>query len=457
MRWRDYVLTRGAAFDSFWAEHGDQSGRRILFLVGRGFDPRTTLGLIRLQKAAAKCAIDVKGLEFVDESASDTSDHRSASEANWNIIKTILGNRGSVTSHVMKFRSEDGLDFTRTGLMGHSRGAECVIAVTERINLGGVTIPAVLSLAPINSGATSGKPKGYAFMTFLPAADGDVSDNAGAQFYDQAVPSPFKVQLYIDHANHNYFNRQWLNDDTVGGLPIMLRPDHERILSTYGCAFFRHVLHGDDTLGYLDGTVLPAGVQTQNVHLAYDFTGARTVDNYESHPITIDNDGKATAQLGGLTAHDFAFAQTAGAFNQSFFGDTTGNVSISKEAIGDFREPLAKPTDLTHAEVRVRAAEVYQAPTIPPNPTGFRVGVEDTKRTLAWIDVDDVGGLPRPFDRSSFDLLTKTMLSTFRFRTSCFAATDKQLNVSEIIAIHLGLNRGDGRPIAFDDIEIVKT
>jgi hypothetical protein len=107
--------------------------------------------------------------------------------------------------------------------------------------------------------------------------------------------------------------------------------------------------------------------------------------------------------------------------------------------------------------VRVRAAEVYQAPNIPSNPTGFRVGVEDTKGTLAWIDVDDVGGLPRPFDRRAYDLKTKTMLSTFRFRTSCFAATEKQLNVSEVIAIHLGLNRGDARPIAFDDIEIVKT
>jgi predicted alpha/beta hydrolase family esterase len=75
-------------------------------------------------------------------------------------------------------------DFAHTGLMGHSRGAECVIAVTERINLPGVTIRGVLSLAPVNSGATNGMPQGHAFMTFLPAADGDVVDNNGAQFYD---------------------------------------------------------------------------------------------------------------------------------------------------------------------------------------------------------------------------------------------------------------------------------
>lgn len=352
-------------------------------------------------------------------------------------------------------------DFGHTGLMGHSRGGDCVIAVTERINLPGVNIRAVLSLAPVNSGANSGKPHGYAFMTFLPAADGDVVDNNGAQFYDQATPASFKTQLYIDHANHNYFNRQWLNDDTGGGLPIMARPDHENILSAYGCAFFRNTLRGDATFGYLDNQLLPSGVQNQNIHLAYDVAGARIVDNYEGHPITADNEGQATAQLGGLVAKDFPFAQTGGAFNGSFFGNTTGNVCIAKEKVGDFREPLKKPADLTKAEVRVRAAEVYQEPTIPPNPTGFRVGVEDINGTIAWVDVDDVGGLSRPFERRTFDLgrggpdKTKTMLSTFRFPGACFGVGDKNLRISAIQAVHLGLNRGDGRPIAFDDIEIV--
>ena len=346
-------------------------------------------------------------------------------------------------------------DFAHTGLMGHSRGAECVIAVTERIKLPGVTILAVLSLAPVNSGATNGKPQGYAFMTFLPAADGDVRDNNGAQFYDQTVPTPFKTQLYIDHANHNYFNRQWLNDDTSGGLPIMPRPDHERILLTYGCAFFRNVLRGDATLGYLDHRLLPSGVQNQNIHIGFDIAGARVVDNYEGHPITSDNEGQPTTQSGGLTAQEFPFAQVGGAFNTSFFGNTEGNVANAKEATGDFREPLSKPADLTAAEVRLRAAEIFQAPNIPSNPTGFRVGVEDNKGMIAWVDVNDVGGLSRPFDRRAFDNKTKTMLSTFRFPGSCFKTSAPQLGIRTIRAVHLGLNRGDGRPIAFDDVEIV--
>jgi hypothetical protein len=351
---------------------------------------------------------------------------------------------------------EGTMEFARTGLMGHSRGAECVIGVTERITLPGVTIPAVLSLAPVNNRATSGKPHGYAFMTFLPAADGDVVDNNGAQFYDQAIPGPRKIQLYIDHANHNFFNRQWLNDDAQGILPIMARPDHERILLTYGCAFFRAILRGDATAGYLEDTILPAGVQNQNIHLAFASTGARVVDDYDGHPITQDTEGQPTTQSGGLTAQDFRFAQAGAlAFNASFFGDTEGNVANAKEATGDFREPLKTATDLTAAEVHVRAAEVFQAPNIPATATGFRVGVEDIRGNIAWVNVDDVGGLPRPFDRRAFDAKTKTMLSTFRFPGRCFAAASRTLQIKSIRAIHLGLNRGDERPIAFDDLHIM--
>lgn len=355
------------------------------------------------------------------------------------------------------------LDFSRTGLMGHSRGGDCVIAVTERISLPGVSIEAVLSLVPVNSGANNGRPTGYPFMTFLPAADGDVVDNNGAEFYDQAVPGPFKTQLYIHNANHNYFNRQWTNDDAQGRLPIMSRPDHERILSTYGCAFFRHALRGDGTFGYLNDLRRPTGVQNQKIHLAYDIDDARVVDNYDGHPITENNEGETTAQLGGLVAVNHRFAQGPGAFNDSFFGNTNGNVSIVPDRDGSFREPLKDRADLTEAEVRVRAAEVYEDPNIPAQRTGFRIGVEDVNGTISWIDVDEVGGLSRPFDRSAFDSRTrfmipktKTMLSTFRFPGSCFAAAEGRLLIKEIVAIHLGLDRVAGVPLAFDDVEIVR-
>lgn len=344
------------------------------------------------------------------------------------------------------------IDFGRTALMGHSRGAEAVIAIPERINIRGVKIRAVLSLAPVNSGATSGKPKGYAFMTILPAADGDVRANNGAQFYDQATPGPLRSQLYVDFANHNYFNRQWLNDDTSGGLPVMPRSAHEQILSAYGCALYRHVLLGHPTRSFLDGAMLPAGTDTPKVHLSFE-AGRELIDNHDGHPININSMGQPTAQLDGLVAGDFQFHQGGGAFNGSFFGETGGMIAGLHGSSGEFRSQLDKPHDLHDREVWVRAAEVF-AGSIPAGATGFALGLEDGKGIVAWVDVNEVGGLPRPFNRVGFDSLTKTMLTTFRFFARCFVASERRFNIKDVRAIRLRLDRHDQRALAFDDLEI---
>jgi hypothetical protein len=153
------------------------------------------------------------------------------------------------------------IDFERLGLMGHSRGGDAVVTIPTVISVPGVTIRGVLALAPTNFrfwfGLSTIQPKGSPFMTILPAGDGDVIDNNGAQFYDQSTPDPYKSQLYVHFTNHNFFNRQWLFDDGAGP-PVVSRADHERILTTYGCAFYRNVLLGHGTDIYLAGYQKPA-------------------------------------------------------------------------------------------------------------------------------------------------------------------------------------------------------
>ena len=56
MRWRDYVQVRGVAFDSFWKDHTTGQKRRVLFILGRGFDPRASMGLARMATAAPDCS-----------------------------------------------------------------------------------------------------------------------------------------------------------------------------------------------------------------------------------------------------------------------------------------------------------------------------------------------------------------------------------------------------------------
>ncbi len=341
------------------------------------------------------------------------------------------------------------IDLDRIGLMGHSRGGEAVVLLPEVLDVPDAQIRSVLSLAPTDSGASSGEPRGYALLTILPAADGDLKRNEGAHFYDGAEPAPFKCQLYVDGANHNYFNRQWPKDEGIGPGRLS-RAQHEGILSAYGCALFRATLLGHDTAGYLTGRKIPAGVVTEQVHLSALLRDQEMVDDHEQgNGIEHNSLGEPTHQI-SLHAEEFPFLQSGAAFNGTFFGRTTGMVAESSEPGGEFRTQLIGTNDLSEREVWIRAAEVLTG--LPKGATGFELGLEDANGLVAWVDSDAVGGVPRPYRRR--DSFEKTMPSTLRFRAQCFSR-NSDLSLGEIVAIRLRLNRQVPHPLAFDDLQLV--
>jgi hypothetical protein len=290
-------------------------------------------------------------------------------------------------------------------------------------------------------------------MTILPAGDGDVPDNDGAKFYDQARPEPFKSQLYVYYANHNFFNREWLNNDGMGP-PVMSRHDHERTLLVYGCAFFRGTLLGHGTVRLLSGQMVPSGVAAENVHLSFEWQDAFTVDNHEDgNGIERNSLNMPTDQYGGMDADEYPFRREASAFNWTFFGNSLGMVAQDEDVNGCFRSPLQTPTDLVGSEIWIRAAEVFNSSILPDGATGFELGLEDYNGVTVWVDSDRVGGLPRPYPRS---FAPKTMLKTLRFRASCFEAANPAFDIGSVAAILIRTNRGDQRPLAFDDLQIVR-
>jgi len=346
------------------------------------------------------------------------------------------------------------IDFARLGLMGHSRGGDAVVTIPTVIGSIGVGIKAVLALAPTNfrywSGMSTIGPASYAFMTILPASDGDVVDNNGAQFYDRSTPGPFKSQVYVHSANHNFFNRKWLFDDGV--TPVATRYDHERVLAVYGAALFRSALLGHDTRRFFDGRRRPTGVDTTLVHLACALADQTTVDDHEdANTVDVNSLSLSTTQSGGMVADEFPFDQVVGAFNGTFYGLGVGMVVTSRKPGAVFRSTI-KPTDVRRMEIWVRVAEVVQG-VLPGGATGFELGIEDTSGNQAWVDSDLVGGVDRPFDRPS---QIKSILSTLRFKTACFKAVRKRVNLREVQAIMIRTNRKDLRPLAFDDLQMVK-
>ena len=116
------------------------------------------------------------------------------------------------------------LDFSKVGIMGHSRGGE---GVTEFIAYNRArpepgrkyNLQAVFSLAPIDRNKQM--PVGTNFATLLPACDGDVTTIAGANAFERgkyAAPAdPYaKVEYYVEGANHNYYNTRWPASDRGG-------------------------------------------------------------------------------------------------------------------------------------------------------------------------------------------------------------------------------------------------
>lgn len=111
-------------------------------------------------------------------------------------------------------------DFSRVGLMGHSRGGE---GVTHAIGLNAARaspfgLRAVMAVAPTDF--NSQQAPGVAHATILAYCDGDVYDLQGASVYDssrflsESPPSP-KYQFLVMGANHNFYNTVWTTDDAA--------------------------------------------------------------------------------------------------------------------------------------------------------------------------------------------------------------------------------------------------
>ena len=140
-------------------------------------------------------------------------------------------------------------------------------------------------------------------------------------------------------------------------------------------------------------------------------------------------------------------------------------VAQCEERLGEFRSPFPDTENLRDTQIWIRAAEVYDGTTVPAGATGFELGLEDASSppVVAWLDTDDVGGLPRPFSRRIDDLAdpwpgadkTKTMLTTLRFPANCFAAREPTLELGNIRAIRIRCNREESRPLAFDVLQVV--
>jgi hypothetical protein len=230
------------------------------------------------------------------------------------------------------------VDLTRVGTMGHSRGGEGVVRhYVHNASLGSpYTVKAVFPLAPVDFNRPVANNSALAVL--LPYCDGDVSDNQGVHFYDDArynVPGDAapKHTVQVMGANHNFYNTVW----TPGMFPAGTSDDwnafvsggtadahcgtganNKRLTSAQqrgtGLAYISAVMRayvGGETqfLPVLTGEAPPpASALTTNLHVSYhapDAAAKRRDVNRLLTPtnLTTNTLGGAAAQT-GLTPHD---------------------------------------------------------------------------------------------------------------------------------------------------------
>jgi hypothetical protein len=242
----------------------------------KGYD---YLGDVLASNGYIVVSVSANGINAFDNNVNDLGANARAQliERHLDIWRDLSSGDGSVSGipgNPAPFgtRFVDQVDMQNIGLMGHSRGGEGVTeAYLYNQSLGApYGINAVFALAPVdfNRHVVNNVP----LAVLLPYNDGDVNDNQGVHFFDDArYSAPGDTSLKFTYevlgANHNYYNTIWTPgnfaggfDDGVSGPPTRLTPAQERGTGlAYISAFFRTYLGGE--LGDADFTGILTGDQ----------------------------------------------------------------------------------------------------------------------------------------------------------------------------------------------------
>ncbi len=284
------------------------------------------------------------------------------------------------------------LDFSRVGLMGHSRGGDAVSSFIDynrtrpapgrKYNLRGV-----IALAPVDYERRA--PYGVPYMTMFGYCEGDVTNLQGARMFERSqyiVPSdPFpRIQVSMLGVNHNWFNSVWFadGDDATGtdtacgtsqpnnirlsggtytaatrgsGDPALMGDQEKAGLALMG-SFFRRYVGGDVAFDpYMTGELGEDGVSPQiPVSACPTSTSGTRIPCVERNMVTYFAEPVARRDVlrpetdNPLTVSALGTSITGSGFSNPYLA--SGGVTVPRDHGGRVR--LVQPgADLLHAVV----------------------------------------------------------------------------------------------------------
>ncbi|WP_329139363.1 hypothetical protein OG552_33225 [Streptomyces sp. NBC_01476] len=141
--------------------------------------------------------------------------HDAATGQDRTLDQALAAGRTTYPDGTLRARDLKGtMDFSRIGLMGHSRGGEGVVT-TGTLNEGLAhpwDIKSVFALAPIDF--TRPTLPDVVTTTLLPYCDGDVSDQQGQHFYADSRDGTFsddvqRSDIWVMGTDHDFYNSSW--------------------------------------------------------------------------------------------------------------------------------------------------------------------------------------------------------------------------------------------------------
>jgi hypothetical protein len=114
LRWDSYVKCSGPEFDSFWENHLSEE-RDLLFILGRGFDPRMCEGFEALLEAGGDGKRDSFLVDIDDDASAPSQNHEELASENEEQLQELIDRRGKLTTESIDMWSGEGHRRRRTG------------------------------------------------------------------------------------------------------------------------------------------------------------------------------------------------------------------------------------------------------------------------------------------------------------------------------------------------------
>lgn len=111
-RWSNYFMSHESGFDSFWNGYLAQTERNLMFVLGRGFDPRMCHAIRLIFEKKGKGLRDCIALDYQDDSKLQPLHHADLLENNWtNLNELIKKAGGNILTHGIKMQSKGKLRY----------------------------------------------------------------------------------------------------------------------------------------------------------------------------------------------------------------------------------------------------------------------------------------------------------------------------------------------------------